>query len=208
MVEAISCPSWGPHTWTAMSETPPDADSFLIKYTEYLKLLARLQIDRRLQGKVDLSGIVQQTLLEGHLVREQLRPQATEQQLAWLRRALANNIADDCRRMRSDKRDVQREVNIEAALEASSIRLGGLLADEGSAPDARIERAERAVALATALARLPESQREALVMQHWEGLTLQEIAERMGTTRTAVAGLLKRGLRQLRDVLRDNCEPL
>ena len=53
--------------------------------------------------------------------------------------------------------------------------------------------------LAEALSRLPEAQREALVLQHWQGWSLDEIAEQMGRTRTAVAGLLKRGLRQLRD---------
>jgi hypothetical protein len=63
------------------------------------------------------------------------------------------------------------------------------------------EKQERAVQLAEALSRLPEAQREALVLQHWQGWSLDEIAEQMGRTRTAVAGLLKRGLRQLRDEL-------
>jgi RNA polymerase sigma factor (sigma-70 family) len=57
---------------------------------------------------------------------------------------------------------------------------------------------ERAVRLAEALGRLPEAQREAIVLQTWHQCTLAEIAERMGRTRAAVAGLLKRGLSQLR----------
>jgi len=60
------------------------------------------------------------------------------------------------------------------------------------------EKQERVVKLAEALSRLPEAQREALVLQHWQGWSLDEIAEHMGRTRTAIAGLLKRGLRQLR----------
>ncbi len=65
---------------------------------------------------------------------------------------------------------------------------------------------ERAVKLAAALERLPEAQREALVRQHWEGWSLAEIAEHMGRTRAAVAGLLKRGLSQLRTEMQDSQE--
>ena len=77
-----------------------------------------------------------------------------------------------------------------------------LLADDGSLPGARIERGERAVRLAAALEKPPEAQREAIVLQHWHGRSLAEIAEEMGRTRDAVAGLIRRGMRQLRIEMR------
>ena len=49
-----------------------------------------------------------------------------------------------------------------------------------------------------ALHALPEAQREALVLQHWHGWTLNRIAKHLNRTPAAVAGLLHRGLRQLR----------
>ena len=57
--------------------------------------------------------------------------------------------------------------------------------------------------LADALAQLPDAQREALVLQHWHGWTLAQIGEHMERTPAAVAGLLKRGLKRLRDLLAD-----
>src|SRR4029453_19173365 len=143
-------------------------------------------------------GIVQQTLLEAHLAKDQLRDQPSDQRLAWLKRVLAHNLADEIRKIRSDKRDVRREKSLQAAIEQSSQRLEAWIAANDSAPGARLERQERAVRLAEALSRLPAAQREALVLQHWQGWSLAEIAAHMGRTRTAVAGLLKRGLSQLR----------
>ena len=70
---------------------------------------------------------------------------------------------------------------------------------DASSPSLKMNKAERALQLAAALDRLPEAQREALVLQHWEGKTLAEIASHMRRTPAAVAGLLKRGLRQLRE---------
>ena len=45
------------------------------------------------------------------------------------------------------------------------------------------------------------AQREALVLQHWEGWSLAQIGDHLGRTPAAVAGLIKRGLKQLRQTL-------
>jgi RNA polymerase sigma factor (sigma-70 family) len=54
-----------------------------------------------------------------------------------------------------------------------------------------------------ALARLPEAQREALVLRHCENWSLADISRHLNRTPAAVAGLLKRGLKQLREHLRE-----
>src|SRR5437773_1176713 len=103
----------------------------LERYREYLALLARLQLDARLQGKVDLSGVVQQTLLEAH-------------------RAMRN---------------------------------------------------EELLRLANAMAQLPEDHRRTVELHHLKGLALKDIAAEMGRTKGAVAALLFRGLKKLRELL-------
>jgi RNA polymerase sigma-70 factor (ECF subfamily) len=187
-----------------MSLDNSPTDPSFERYREYLRLLARLNLDPRLQGKIDPSGIVQQTLLEAHLAKQQLGHLPADQLLAWLMRVLAHNLQDEIRKIRADKRDARREKSLQAAIENSSLRLEALLAANDSTPSAHLEKQERAVRLAAALSRLPEAQREALVLQHWKGCTLAEIAETMGRTRAAVAGLLKRGLSQLRVEMQDS----
>jgi len=142
-------------------------------------------LDRQLRGKVDLSGVVQQTLFEAHQTLGDLLNQPSDQRLAYLRRVLTNNLGDETRKFRTGKRDARREQSLEAAIEQSSFHLDGLLADDGSLPGARIERQERAVLLAAALQRLSAVEREAIVLQIWHSRSLAEIAEEMGRTRNA-----------------------
>ena len=48
---------------------------------------------------------------------------------------------------------------------------------------------------------LPDAQREALTLHHLHRWTLDAVAAHMGRTPAAVAGLIKRALRQLRQEL-------
>ena len=175
----------------------------LEKFREYLRLLAHLQLDVRLRGKLDVSGVVNQTLLKAYQARGQFRGTTEAQEAAWLRQILARNLAHAVRDLGRAKRDVGRERSLEAALDASSARLEAWLAAEQSSPSQQAQRHERAVRLAQALAALPDDNREALVLHYCEDRPLAEIAQHLGRTPAAVAGLLKRGLKQLRKHLRE-----
>ncbi len=65
-----------------------------------------------------------------------------------------------------------------------------------------------AQALARAVGELPEAQRQVVVAKLWEGRTLAEIAERLGTSEAACKMRFARGLARLRDDLRkEGLEP-
>jgi RNA polymerase sigma-70 factor, ECF subfamily len=167
----------------------------------YMLLLARLQLDPRLKGKVDLSGVVQQTLWEGHQAVAESPASDYAQLGPLLRRLLANNLADEVRKLHADKRDVDRERSLDAALQESSARLEAFLAAEQSSPEQRAGRNEELARLAEALERLPEAQRQAVELHYLRGWRLEEIAKHLGRGKSAVAGLLHRGLDKLREFL-------
>ena len=170
-------------------------------FRAYLQLLARLHRDPRLRGKVDLSGVVQQTLWEGHRALGPSPSPDDTQLAALLRRLLANNLADEVRKFYAGKRDVERERSLDAALEASSARLEAFLAADQSSPEQRAGRNEELLRLAAALERLPEAQRRAVELHYLRGWRLEEIANHLGRGKSAVAGLLHRGLDRLRKLL-------
>jgi len=190
--------------WMPLDPQAEPYDQELARYREYLSLLARLQVDSRLQGKIDLSGIVQQTLLEAHQAREQLRGRSQEEKAAWLRKALAHNLADEVRRLGRDKRDVARAQSLEEALEQSSSRLGAWIAAEQSSPSEQAEKKEQMLRLAEALAQLLPSQRQAVELRHLKGQSLVEIANELACSKSAVVGLLHRGVQKLRQLLHDD----
>jgi RNA polymerase sigma-70 factor (ECF subfamily) len=175
----------------------------LERFRAYLVLLARMQLGPLYQGKLDASDVVQQTLLEAHQKRDQFRGNSPPQLLAWLRKLLAYTLADAFKTLGRAKRDVARERSLEAALDQSSERLQAWLAAEQSSPSEQADRNEQAALLAEALATLPEAQREALVLRYCQGCSVADISKRLGRSPTAVAGLLKRGSRQLRTLLQD-----
>ena len=78
-------------------------ETLLHRFREYLTFLARLQTAGRSNAKLDVSGIVQQTLLEAHQAIAQLEALSEERQTAWLRQALANNLADELRKLGKEK---------------------------------------------------------------------------------------------------------
>lgn len=109
----------------------------------------------------------------------------------WLYRVVANLCTDRLRRVRP--------VTLEAAAEP---------VDPAAGPVARLQGAERTNALQHALARLPDRQRQAIVLRHMDELGNPQIAEIMGIGVEAVESLLARGKRALSADLIDRREEL
>jgi RNA polymerase sigma-70 factor (ECF subfamily) len=171
-------------------------------YRSYLTLLARVQLGRRLQGKVDPSDLVQEAFLEANRDFRQFQGQTELELLAWLRRVLATSLADQVRRHRgTQRRDLRLERQLAAALDRSSQALEHGLAAPDSSPSARAERRENARRLAEALERLPADYRDVLLLRHFQGLTFPEIARRLDRTLDGVKNVWLRGLARLRRTL-------
>lgn len=171
-------------------------------YRSYLKLLARIQIGKRLQEKLDASDLVQETFLEAHRDFAQFQGTTEAEFMSWLRQILATNLANHVRRFYGTKRrDPRLEIALEAELDKSSQDLDKGLAARQSSPSQQAARREQAVLLAQALEQLPADYREVIILRHLEGLSFPEVARRMGRTLDSVDKLWARALGRLRRTL-------
>ena len=178
---------------------PPDWQ----QYRPYLYLLARSHISSRFQARLDASDLVQKTLLDVHQKLSQFRGRTEAEFLAWLKQILANKLADAIRTLARAKRDIHRERSLDEQVGDSFSRVDGWLAAAGASPSQQAVRSEELLRMANALTMLPEAQREAIVLHHLQGLPLAEVGQQLGKTPAAIAGLLHRGLRLMRELLTD-----
>jgi RNA polymerase sigma-70 factor, ECF subfamily len=187
-----------------MGSTPnslPDLDA----YRGYLLVLARGQIPQSMQARLDASDIVQDTLLEAHRKREQFEGGNEPGQLAgWLRQLLSFNLIDAMRAQQRGRRDVRREQAMRNSIDESAVGLEHLLIADDTSPSLQVNRQAQVLRVANAIEGLPEQQRVAVLMRYCQQRTLEEISQHLAKSKSAVAGLLKRGLATLRQQLTES----
>ncbi len=174
----------------------------LNRFRPYLNVIAQRLLDERLQSRLDYADVVQIAFLEATRDFDSFRGDSVESLLAWLRHILKNNISTAHQQhLTAQKRSARKEVTLRVSSESggSSLGMQDMVPSESSSPSQRMMRDEASVVLAACLEQIPETQREAIRMRYLEGMSLKEISERIAKSEMAVAGLLKRGLRALRE---------
>ena len=158
--------------------------------------LARKRIQGKLRARVDQSDVAQQSCLSALRDFDRFQGHELAEFAAWLRRIHEQNVRDAIRdHAVYKKRAVSKETNDPGAVEAAHT--------PQASPSRQAMEGERTSEIVKALERLPEGQREAVRLRHLVACSLAEIAQRLGRTESATAGLLKRGLAKLRESLKD-----
>jgi RNA polymerase sigma-70 factor (ECF subfamily) len=179
---------------------PPDLELF----RGYLMLLTDVQLRPRLRSKEDASDIVQMTLLEAHRDLASYRGQTEAELAAWIKTILTRNVLNVAKHYGRQKCDVRRENSLDEQMEHSSGRLDQFPAGDQTTPSQDAIRRERAAELNAALAQLLDDERTAVLLKHFHDWTVADIARHLGRTDDAVAGLLRRGLKKLRTVMKES----
>jgi RNA polymerase sigma-70 factor (ECF subfamily) len=174
----------------------------LKSYGSYLTLIARMQIGKRLQAKLDEDDVVQETFLEAHRQFPNFRGTSEGELTAWLRTILAGQIALALRRyLGTQGRDMHLERELNVQLDQSSRLLDRGLVGSGTTPSQNVSRREQSVLLAQALDRLPADYREVIVLRHLEQLSFADVSAKMNRSGDSVQKLWVRALKALRQTM-------
>jgi RNA polymerase sigma-70 factor (ECF subfamily) len=168
----------------------------------YLLLVANRALDADLQPKVGPSDLVQDTLLEAQRDFGQFHGNTAADLRAWLRRILLNNVANVREHYRATrKRDVGRELPIDRVIDGPRQEI---LVSKEPSPSGHVVANERSVALARAMALLPEQYRDALRLRHQESCSFEEIGRCTGRSADAARKLWARAVEQLKQILKQS----
>lgn len=163
---------------------------------EYLLLVADRELDRDLRGKIGASDLVQQAFLDAERGFDQFRGESEEEVLAWLHRILSNRAGQAVRFYR---RAAKRNVRFERSLascdgEASELQIAG----KGETPSRQLAAVEEALALSSALQRLPEPYQRVIQWRNTDRKQFAEIGALLQRSPEAARKLWVRAIEQLR----------
>src|SRR5262245_57049337 len=169
------------------------------RYRDRLRAMVRLRLDRRLQGRLDPSDVVQEAYLDYARRFAEYAGNPTVPFYLWLRRLTGQRLIDLHRlHLGAQMRDAAQEVSLYrgALPQASSVSLAAqLLGRLTSASQAAI-RAETQIRVQEALNSMNPIDREVLTLRHFEMLSNEETAQVLDLKKSAVSNRYIRALQR------------
>lgn len=188
---------------TVPSSSSGETCAAMEAYYDYVNVLARVSAWRCFQIKLDPADLAHEAMLRVRDKWSQLRSTDPAAIKSWLRSVVMSVLQDLADKAHAGKRDIAKEQSLEAALDESSARLEAFLPAHTATPSKSVVRRERVLALTKALGKLPRDQQMAIELHHFSGRSLEETAQAMNRSFASVAGLIRRGLRTLRESLQE-----
>ncbi len=172
----------------------------LANYRPYLERLSRQLMAKTGQhrNKLESSDLIQEVMILAHNRRGQFHGNTNEEYLAWLHRILENKFRDELRHWGTKKRNTDIEQSLVQTIDSTRRKITELSVTMGTSPSTNYARLEHNLLICEALEKLPDDQRQAIELRHLEELSQDQVAKIMNKSKPAIAGLLRRGLKVLR----------
>jgi RNA polymerase sigma-70 factor (ECF subfamily) len=181
-----------------------DWGALLDRHRERLRRMVALRLDRRLQGRIDPSDVIQETYLEASSRLAAYLKEPTMPFFLWLRFLTGQKLLELHRRhLGTLQRDAGREVALYRGRlpETTSAALAAQLLGRHTRPSEAAIRAELKIRLQEALNSMDPLDREVLALRHFEQLTNVETAQVLEIQESAASKRYLRALKRLKEIL-------
>jgi RNA polymerase sigma-70 factor, ECF subfamily len=174
------------------------------RHRERLRRMIRLRLDRRLQGRIDSSDVLQDAYLEVARRAAEYVAQPALPPFLWIRFLTGQTLqALHRHHLRVHMRDAGQEVSLRhhASPQANSAYLAEMLLGRLTSPTRAARRAEMQLKLQEVLNAMEPLDREILALRHFEELSNGEVAQVLGLSKTAASNRYMRALGRLKEML-------
>jgi RNA polymerase sigma-70 factor (ECF subfamily) len=174
------------------------------RYRDRLRRMVHLRLDRRLQGRLDPSDVLQDAYIEFARRFPHYASEGGMPFYLWLRQITGQKLIDLHRHHLGAKmRDAAQEVSLYrgALPQASSVSLAAQLLGRLTSASRAAIRAETQLRVQEALNSMDSIDREVLTLRHFEMLTNEETAQVLGIKKTAASNRYIRALKRLKELL-------
>lgn len=173
-----------------------------------LRRIAAARIDRHVRARIDEGDVVQEAFvrvsqaLPDYLARRRANDPKRLPLFLWLRLETREQVLRQHRKhLGADARDARAERRVQAFEPGvTSVHLAGLLVSPHTTPTGSVRRNEREEAVAAALERLDDMDREVIVLRHFENLSNREVSHILGMTESGASIKHLRALKRLRTI--------
>jgi RNA polymerase sigma-70 factor (ECF subfamily) len=174
-------------------------DQLFALHRPYLRRVIELRMDQRLRSRVDPSDVVQEAQMEAYRRLPDYFERRPMTFRLWLRKTAHERLLMLRRfHLGAGRRAAGREVPLP---EESSVQLARHLLAPGPSPSQNLLGRERARRVHEAVARLPETDREVLIMRNLEALSNLEVAEVLQIDPATASRRYGKALLRLRKIL-------
>ena len=176
----------------------------LTKHQDRLTRMVRLRLDRRLQGRVDASDVVQEAMIDASSRLADYASQSRMPFFLWLRWITADKLLNTHRyHLDTQKRDAAREVSLytRPMPDACSVSLAQQLLGKLTSPTQAVQRAELQLLVQDVLNSMDPVDREVLVLRNFEQLSNSETAKVLGIKKSTASKRYISALKRLKPAL-------
>ena len=173
-------------------------------HRERLRRMIRVYWDVRLNSRVDPSDVVQEALADAAKRMTEHPKELSVSVYPWLRSlAFERLVAMRRTHVFALKRTVTAEVSDGLELpDGSVVMLADRISARNSTPSQKLMKQESRQRVRSALTKLPQRDRQILVLRFLEQLSIEETAEVIGISQAAVSTRVFRALQRLRNIMK------